>query len=95
MEKFALDQQLILGGGFRNGHDCKLITRGQVAQVWSLESDHEEADAKFLLHAHHASTNYPQVIVQSPDTDVAVICVHKYSVMSCQKLWFLTGVKYR
>ena len=60
-----------------------------------MESDHEEADTRLLLHAHHVSTNYPQVIVQSPDTDVAVICVHKYSVMSCQKLWFLTGVKNR
>ena len=60
-----------------------------------MESDHEEAETRLLLHAHHVSTDYPQVIVQSPDTDVAVICVHKYSVMTCQKLGFLTGVNNR
>lgn len=84
---------MILGGGFRNGKDCKLITRGHVAQLPSLESDHEEADTRLLLHAHHASSDHPQVIVQSPDTDVAVICVHMYSAMTCRKLWFRTGVK--
>jgi len=41
----------------------------------------------------HASSDHLQVIVQSPDTDVAVICVHVYSAMTCHKLWYHTGVK--
>lgn len=33
--------------------------------------------------------------MQSPNTDVAVICVHMYSAVTCHKLWFRTGVKKR
>ena len=60
-----------------------------------LESDHEEADTRLLLHAHHASTDHPWVDVQSPDTDVAVLCAHIRKAMTCEQLWFHTGVKNR
>ena len=86
---------MILGGGYKNGRECRLITRGHAVQRPSLESDHEEADTRLLLHAHHASSDHAQVIVQSPDTYVAVICVHMYGTIMCPKLWFRTGVKNR
>jgi hypothetical protein len=92
-EQLALGQQLVLGGGFKGGKECKLVTRGQVVQMPALESDHEEADTRLVLHAHHASSDHSQVIVQSPDTDVAVICMHTYTSMKCKELWLLTGVK--
>ena len=64
---------MVLRGGFKNGKDCMMIIRGHVAKLSSLESDHEEADTRLLLHAHNASHDHPQVIVQLPDTDVAII----------------------
>lgn len=42
--------------------------------VPELHSDHEEADTRLVLHAKHASeSHYEQVILWSPDTDVAAI----------------------
>ena len=78
-ERLATGQQLALGEGFKKGNDCELITRGQVVPVPVLESDHEEADTRLLLHAHHASSDHPRVTVQSPNTECAVICVHTNS----------------
>ena len=49
--------------------------------------------AYYWTYCWHASSDHLQVIVQSPDTDVAVICVHVYSAMTCHKLWYHTGVK--
>ena len=31
--------------------------------------------------------------MQSPDTDVAVLCVYAYNLIHAQQLWFRTGVK--
>ena len=59
-------------------------------QLPSLESDHEETDTRLFLHAHHALFDHTQVIVQSPETDFAVICVHMYGTIMCPKLWFHT-----
>jgi len=42
----------------------------------------------FLLHAHHVLSDHPRVIVQLPDTDVSVICVHRS--MTCHKNLFRT-----
>ena len=39
--------------GSKNGNVCNLMTREQVTEVPSLESDHEEADTRLVLHAHH------------------------------------------
>ena len=39
-----------------------------------LDSNHEEADTRLLLHAKHAASTYDTVIIRSPDTDVLVLC---------------------
>ena len=31
--------------------------------------------------------------MQSPDTDVAALCVYAYNMINTQQLWFRTGVK--
>ncbi len=61
------------------------------AKTW-LPSDHEEADIRLLLHAAHASHEHNRIVVQSPDTDVVVICTAHYSKLQCRELWFPTGV---
>ena len=45
------------------------------------------------MHAKHASQSKNRVIVQSPDTDAAVICTPLHSDHDSQELWFRTGVK--
>ncbi|CAB4038033.1 Hypothetical predicted protein, partial [Paramuricea clavata] len=51
------------------------------SKVNALTSNHEEADTRMLCHALHASTNYPSVIIKSPDTDVFFIALNASSVI--------------
>lgn len=60
---------------------------------WSLAFSHEEADTRLLLHAKHASNSRSRVIIQSPDTDLLVLCATHFESISCQELWFKTGVR--
>ena len=46
-----------------------------------------------LLHAKHVSLNHDRVIVQSPDTDVVVLCTFFFTSMTASQLWFKTGVR--
>ena len=39
-------------------------------------SNLHSVDGVFLLHASHASASVSHVIVRSPDSDVAVLCMH-------------------
>jgi hypothetical protein len=49
---------------------CLFESQGGIicSKVDTLTSNHEEADTRMLCHALHASTNYPSVIIKSPDT---------------------------
>ena len=63
----------------------------QRQEVRALESDHEEADTRLLLHARHAAdTQYTDIIVKSPDTDVFVLCIAKQKTIG-KKLYLMTG----
>ena len=69
------------------------LTQGSVAIEPNLCSDHEEADTRLLLHAKHAATTHRRIVIQSPDTDVAVLSIAHFEDLSCQEVWFRTGVK--
>ena len=40
----------------------------------------EEADTRMLLHAYHAIDECQKITINSPDTDVAVLCVYDQSL---------------
>ena len=86
-------QQLVIGGGFEAPKDARLVIRGHQCSLQPVESDHEEADTRLLLHAKNASCDHRRIVVQSPDTDVAVLCVYAFRSLQCEQLWFRTGVK--
>lgn len=58
---------------------CIVCITVNAADVPDLECWHEEADTHLLLHAAHAGqSSNMAVIIQSPDTDVAIlVCVLK------------------
>jgi hypothetical protein len=62
-----------------------------VEDVEELVSDHEEGDTRLLLHAKNASEtgNHSCVVIRSPDTDVAIICL-RFSA-AVPHLYFQTG----
>ena len=78
-----------------DGNTTKIEKTG-VSHV-EFKSDHEEADSKmfsyckFVLSAH---TGIDRLIIDSPNTDVAVICCYQHasSLSNVLELWFRTGV---
>lgn len=64
-----------------------------IKEITELSSNHEEADTRLLLHAHHANGSGSVPIIVSPDTDVAILSLwHSGSFSS---LRMLTGTKDR
>lgn len=91
--KLKPDEKLVLAGCFQDNNTSILITRDGELPLHHMVSDHEEADTRMILHAHDCASNYNRIVVQSPDTDVIVLCVYAFHDIHCQQLWFRTGVK--
>ena len=61
---------------------CLSVCDGKVVcgEILELNSNHEEADTKVLLHPKHASDNGEfTIIIKSPDTEVAIMACHFHS----------------
>ncbi|XP_028408501.1 uncharacterized protein LOC114531057 [Dendronephthya gigantea] len=69
----------------RNGDDPV-----RTASFPPLDSNHEEADTRLLLHAKHAASTYDTVIIRSPDTDVLVLCTAMQHVIE-KDIYMMTG----
>jgi hypothetical protein len=89
------NKQLVIVGGMRDGDLALSVRNGQSLTVPTLVSDHEEADSRIILHAKHACEDGQRIVVQSPDTDLLLLCVSHYREIGCQQLWFRTRVKER
>ena len=85
--------KLVLAGCFIYSDDTFNITQNQETPLLHLSSDHEEADTRMLLHASDCSRDHQRIVVQSPDTDIAALCVYACNMINAQQLWFRTGVK--
>ena len=79
-------QEVFLAGGFKDGMKTASCTQGHCVTVPLLRSDHEEADTRLLLHAKHASQTHRRIVIRSPDTDVAVLCIAHFEDLQCQEL---------
>ena len=61
----------------------------------ALSCRHEETDTRLNFHAQHAAlSGYEQIIIESPDTDVAVLAIAHSSLLN-SRLLFLTGTNER
>ncbi|KAK3698753.1 hypothetical protein QZH41_004049 [Actinostola sp. cb2023] len=89
------NKKLVIGGGMRDGVLALSIKNDRCVTVEELNADHEEADTRMLLHAEHASQDGQRIVIQSPDTDVLLLCISHYDDIGCEELWFRTGVKDR
>jgi hypothetical protein len=58
-------------------------------KVLELESNHEEADTRLLLHTKHAAVANDRVI-KSPDTDVFLLCILMQRAIE-KDVYFMTG----
>ncbi|KXJ20012.1 hypothetical protein AC249_AIPGENE15286 [Exaiptasia diaphana] len=92
-EKLLHTQTVVLAGGFSDGKEAVRVTQGREVSIAELQSDHEEADTRLLLHAKHAAVSHPRIVIQSPDTDVVLIALSHFSEIQCQEMWIKTGTK--
>ena len=75
-ELLKQDEEFLLAGGFSDTTKAILVTRGKTAEQPDLKSDHEEVDTLTVMHTYKSadSLSFKKVIVNSPDTDVFVLC---------------------
>ena len=85
-------KQFVIGGGFQDNIFAICIDRQGATPIPELFSNQEEADTRMLLHANHCKENCDRIVFWSPDTDVAVLCVHFQEKIG-KEIWFKTGVK--
>ena len=78
---------------FKNAQRSVLVPRGQCEDLVPLKSDHEEADTRLLLHVKQAYHERNRIVIQSPDTYVAILCTTYYSNIQCLERLFQTGVQ--
>ena len=63
---------------------CFKISQENWCEIVELESSHEEADTRLLLHALHAAeSGYKSVIITADDTDVLVLCLGLSNNIPC------------
>ena len=71
------------------------LTQSSVDIEPNLCSGHEEADTRLLLHAKHAATTHRRIVIQSPDTDVALLSIAHFKDLPYQELCFRASTKQR
>ena len=92
-----LSQQLILrapskktiitAGGFNNEEQVESSNTN--IDINGLEAKHEEADTRAVLHCIKSKST--AIVVSSRDTDILVLLVANFHLMSCQQLWMKAG----
>lgn len=82
-------------GGMTDGNLALSIKSTRCDTVPALNADHKEADTRMLLHTKHASQDGQKIVIQSPDTDVLLLCVAHYDEIGCNEFWIRTGVQDR
>ena len=70
------------------------ITSEGYPRIDMLESNQEKADTRLLLHVENVSQDCPNIVINSPDTDVFMLALSKCLSIDVH-LYFLTGVKYK
>lgn len=86
VQKYAKSQQTVIV----SHKDCVLSNKHTISTT-NLESSHEEADTKIILHAKEAALRGIKVLdIQSPDTDVMVLSIRRYPDLPVETN-FITG----
>ncbi|KAG0713082.1 hypothetical protein GWK47_016995 [Chionoecetes opilio] len=82
--------ELITAGGFE---EVTKVASSHGSDVEQLQSSHEEADTRIILHAKAAYMDgYERIIVSCRDTDVLVLLTHAAG-QSSGELWMRTGTR--
>ena len=75
-----------------SGSDCWKLKPTDSVKVPELFTLQEEADTRMFLHCKHASEEFNNIVIHTPDTDVLVIGLTMQSQINAE-LFIKTGVK--
>ena len=79
------ERNITTAAGFQNLESAESST-GQASA--SLKSDQEKADTRMILHILDAArSGFNRILVYCRDTDVLVLLIHFYEVISAQEVW--------
>ena len=86
-------KSLYLGSGFEGGNKVVCISNNGISNIETLSCNQEDADTRMLLHAQNCIATCKRIVVESPDTDVAVLCTYYFGhLVGLGELYFHTGV---
>ena len=90
-EEIVSDQRnnktIVVSGGFDNDETVK--SNKHEIDVTLLESRHEEADTRIILHCVNSQSQ--NIIVHARDSDILILMLAHFHRMSCKKLWLKAG----
>ena len=75
-----------------DGENVFKINDDSVFLVENIKSDHEEADARIILHAKHAGNSYDRILMAIPDTKLIVSFVSLQNYID-GSIYFPTDMK--
>ena len=81
------DKIIVVAGGFEEPTMVK--TNSETLNTTALESTHEEADTRIIVHCIHSSAE--TVVVSARDTDVLLLLLAHFNKMKCKQLWMKSG----
>lgn len=87
-EKLPENKKIVTTGGFKDVERAVSFSRGTSMDIPGLQSNHEEAYTRLLQHVKDTADNASRIVIQSPDTDVLVICTSHFNSLLCKELWF-------
>ena len=86
------EQKLYVGDG--KGFSTFVVAADGVMDVPELNSTHEEADTRMLLHLAfpgRVQDNLQKTVVWTPDTDVLLLLLHHKDALMCPEVYMFTG----
>ena len=75
-----------------HGEKVFKVNEDIVIAIPELDSNHEEADTRIILHTQHANQHFQRILISSPNTDVFINCISFQRIVDAN-LYFLTGVR--
>ena len=84
---------VVVSGGFDDEKEVR-CSKSTAVNLKTLQSSHEEADIRFVLHAIHHNGKVNDVVICARDTDVLLLLLaHKERITSKVWLWAGTSKK--
>ena len=81
------DKTVVVAGAF--DLPTTVQSTHMTTNITKLESDHEEADTRIILSL--ISTSYANYVVMAKDTDIFILLLSHYTLLSGKQIYFVSG----